>query len=64
MSGSNRAETRIPVSKATREALRSRLRGGEAMDTLIRRMLVSGTPKPLDRLTQTERSWVENSTNN
>ena len=55
-----RAETRIPVSKATLKALKTYLRGGEPYDVLIRRLLISGIPKPLERLTDEERSWVLN----
>ena len=57
---STRAETRIPVSKATLTALKSFLRGGEAYDTLIRRMLISGIPKSVDRMSDAERAWVLN----
>ena len=55
-----RAETRIAVSKATLKALKAYLRGGEPYDVLIRRLLISGIPKPLERLTDEERSWVLN----
>ena len=55
-----RAETRIPVSKATLTALKSYLRGGEPYDVLIRRLLISGVPKPMERLTDEERTWVLN----
>ena len=55
-----RAETRIAVSKATLTALKSYLRGGEPYDVLIRRLLISGIPKPLERLTDDERTWVLN----
>jgi hypothetical protein len=59
---SSRSETRIPVSKATLVALKSFLRGGEAYDTLIRRMLLSGIPKSIDRMSDRERDWVLNET--
>jgi len=59
-----RAETRIPVSKATLTALKSYLRGGEPYDVLIRRLLISGVPKPLERLTDEERTWVLNTRRN
>jgi len=55
-----RAETRIAVSKATLHALKSYLRGGEPYDVLIRRLLISGIPKPMERLTDEERTWVLN----
>ena len=55
-----RAEARVPVSKATLVALKSVLRGGEAYDTLIRRMLISGSPKTVDDMTDRERIWVLN----
>ena len=55
-----RGETRIAVSKATLTALKSYLRGGEPYDVLIRRLLISGIPKPMDRLTDEERTWVLN----
>ena len=55
-----RAETRIPVSKATLRALKSYLRGGEPYDVLIRRLLISGIPRPMERLTEEERTWVLN----
>ena len=55
-----RAETRIAVSKATLQALKRSLRGGEPYDVLIRRMLISGIPKPMDRLTDDEKTWVLN----
>ena len=57
---STRAEARVPVSKATLVALKSVLRGGEAYDTLIRRMLISGIPKTVDDMTEQERTWVLN----
>jgi len=55
---SNRAEARIPVSKNTQEALKTYLRNGEPYDVLIRRLLISGIPKPMDGLTDNEREWV------
>jgi hypothetical protein len=55
-----RAQTRIPVSKDTLLALKEQLRGGEPYDTLIRRMLITSTPKPLSVLTDNERTWVIN----
>ena len=55
---SNRAEARIPVSKNTQETLKTYLRNGEPYDVLIRRLLISGIPKPLDGLTGDERKWV------
>jgi len=58
--GSIRKETRIACSKATRRALKTYKREGEAYDTLIRRLLISGTPKPLNHLTDQEREWVLN----
>jgi hypothetical protein len=57
---STRAEARIPVSKATLTALKSFLRGGEAYDTLIRRMLITGIPKSVDRMSDAEKNWVMN----
>ena len=57
---STRAQTRVAVSKATLLALKSVLRGGEAYDTLLRRMLVSGTPKTIDNMTGKEKDWVLN----
>jgi hypothetical protein len=57
---SKRAQTRIPVSKDTLLALKEQLRGGEPYDTLIRRMLITSTPKPLSVLTDNERTWVIN----
>jgi hypothetical protein len=55
-----RAQTRIPVSKDTLLALKEQLRGGEPYDTLIRRMLITSTPKPMNVLTVVERQWVVN----
>jgi len=55
-----RGETRIAVSKATLKALKSYLRGGEPYDVLIRRLLISGVPRPIERLTDDERIWVLN----
>ena len=55
-----RTESRIAVSKATLVALKSHLRGGEPYDVLLRRMLISNIPKPLDQLTVEERIWVLN----
>lgn len=60
VAGSSRKETRVPVSKATLEALRKRKRGGEAYDTLIRRMLISGPHKAIEDLQPIEREWVLN----
>jgi len=57
-----RSETRIPVSRATLRALKGYLRGGEPYDVLIRRLLISGIPKPMERLTTEERTWVLNDT--
>ena len=59
-----RKETRIPCSKATLTALKTYKRGGEAYDTLLRRMLISGTPKPLQYLSDDERKWVLNNQSN
>lgn len=56
-----RKETRIACSKATLNALKNYKRGGEAYDTLIRRLLISGIPKALHNLTDAEREWVLNS---
>jgi hypothetical protein len=56
-----RQETRIPCSKATLTALRNFKRGGETYDELIRRLLISGIPKPIQQLTTEEREWVLNS---
>ena len=56
----NRHETRIPVSRATQMALKKQLREGEAYDTCIRRMLVSGEPRLMDELSPKERAWVVN----
>ena len=59
---SSKVETRIPCSRATLSALREYKRGGEPYDTLIRRLLISGIPKPLNRLTEAEQAWVLNAT--
>lgn len=59
-----RKETRIACSKATLNALKTYKRGGEAYDTLIRRLLITGVPKPLHHLTDAEREWVLNSQSN
>ena len=55
-----RAETRIPVSRATLRTLKTYLRGGEPYDVLIRRLLISGIPRPMERLTEEEKTWVLN----
>lgn len=55
-----RAETRIAVSKATLKALKSYKRMNEPYDVLIRRMLITGFPKPIDSLTEDEQAWVLN----
>ena len=55
-----RGQTRIPVSKVTIKTLKSYLRGGEPYDVLIRRMLISGIPRPMESLTDDERTWVLN----
>ena len=62
MSASTKIETRVPCSKPTLIALRSYKRGGEAYDTLLRRMLISGVPKPFSTLTPQEQAWVLNQT--
>ena len=64
MAYSTRAEARVPVSKATLVALKSFLRGGEAYDTLLRRMLISGVPKSVNAMTDEERIWVLNEQRN
>jgi hypothetical protein len=61
---SKRKETRIACSMETLQALRTYKRGGEAYDTLIRRLLISGHPKPIDDLTDQEREWVLNVSSN
>jgi hypothetical protein len=53
-----RTDTRIAVSKPTLYALKSRLRGGETYDTLLRRMLVSGIERPISQMTDEEHNWV------
>ena len=53
-----RTDTRIAVSKQTLLALKTRLRGGEPYDRLLRRMLISGIERPIDQLSDEERSWV------
>ena len=53
-----RIDTRIAVSKPTLKALKSRLRGGETYDMLLRRMLISGIERPIGQLSEEERSWV------
>ena len=53
-----RIDTRIAVSKPTLYALKSRLRGGETYDTLLRRMLVSGIERPVSQMTDDEQNWV------
>ena len=55
-----RSETRIPVSKDTRDALEKQKRGGESYDTLVRRYLISTHPKPLDEMAEKPRRWVLN----
>ena len=55
---SKRAEVRIPISNATRVALKSYQRSREPYDVLIRRLLISGIPRPLEGLTVEERNWV------
>ena len=53
-----RIDTRIAVSKQTLMALKSRLRGGETYDNLLRRMLVSGIERPVNQMTAAEQNWV------
>ena len=53
-----RIDTRIAVSKQTLMALKSRLRGGETYDNLLRRMLVSGIERPVSQMTKDEQNWV------
>jgi len=53
-----RIDTRIAVSKNTLLALKTRLRGGEPYDRLLRRMIISGVETPLSQLSEEERSWV------
>ena len=53
-----RTDTRIAVSKQTLNALKTRLRGGETYDTLLRRMLVSGVERPVNQMTEDEQSFV------
>ena len=53
-----RTDTRIAVSKETLHALKTRLRGGETYDTLLRRMLVSGIERPVSQMTDEEIDWV------
>ena len=55
---SYRADTRIAVSKQTLRSLKTRLRGGETYDTLLRRMLVSGVERPVSQMTDEEQSFV------
>ena len=55
---SYRADTRIAVSKQTLLSLKTRLRGGETYDTLLRRMLVSGVERPVSQMTDEEQSFV------
>jgi len=61
---SNRAETRLPVSKDTRIAVNRKLGAGETYDTYLRRMLLfvnrSGNMPPIDELSDAERAWVLN----
>ena len=53
-----RTDTRIAVSKQTLYSLKTRLRGGETYDTLLRRMLVSGIERPVNQMTDEERDFV------
>ena len=53
-----RADTRIAVSKQTLLSLKTRLRGGETYDTLLRRMLVSGVERPVSQMTDEEQDFV------
>ena len=53
-----RTDTRIAVSKQTLNALKTRLRGGETYDTLLRRMLVSGIERPVSQMTDEEQDFV------
>jgi hypothetical protein len=55
---SYRADTRIAVSKQTLLSLKTRLRGGETYDTLLRRMLVSGVERPVSQMTDEEQDFV------
>ena len=59
---SYRTDTRIAVSKQTLQALKTRLRGGEPYDRLLRRMLISGIERPIDQLSEEERSCVLHTT--
>jgi len=53
-----RIATRIAVSKQTLNALKSRKRGQESYDELLRRMLVSGVERPLSQMTDEEQDFV------
>ena len=53
-----RINTRIAVSKHTLISLKSRLRGGETYDRLLRRMLVSGVERPVSQMTEEEQGFV------
>ena len=53
-----RTDSRIAVSTHTLETLKTRKRGGETYDMLIRRMLISGIERPIAQLSEEEQSWV------
>ena len=57
-----RTDSRIAVSTQTLDALKTRKRGGEPYDRLLRRMLISGLERPIDQLSDEERSWVLHTT--
>ena len=57
-------DTRVPVSKQTLNVLKTRKRGGETYDALIRRMLISGIETPLAQLSEKEQRWVLHATTN
>ena len=59
-----RTDSRIAVSTQTLDALKTRKRGGETYDALIRRMLISNIETPLGQLSDKEQSWVLHATTN
>ena len=55
-----RTENRISCSTETRTILKSLKRGDESYDELLRRMIVSGFPNPLETMTIEQQLWVKN----
>jgi hypothetical protein len=63
----NRAETRVPLSRDTRENLSEYIKGGEAWDTTMRRIMLSIKPSEVITIAQMNEeqvAWVLNDPKN